>query len=219
MAALGGFDLGSVTSTFSNIAIWTLVPLLIIGGIIAAIFWLKSLKKFSQYVVYIYERDSSGNIIQKTDQGGVFVNKKTGNKRLFLKKSNASMSPDNIPFVMRSDGKKAVYLVKEGSKNFAYLKISYDSSGFHPTVTEEDVNWALETYSDAKKRFSPMIEKWLPIIGVIAAGLIIIVMIAVILSKLGVIGEVLQTAKEVMEQTRGQCVASNLTKSGVFITG
>ncbi len=60
---------------------------LIIGGLVALILFAINNKKKYTHLCYIIENAGSDNIVMSRDDGGIYVDKKTGNKRFFLKKN------------------------------------------------------------------------------------------------------------------------------------
>lgn len=134
-------------------------------------------KRFKEYTVIVWFRDALGNTHQSVDYGGVFLDKKTNNKRLFLKFANVGLSADEIPFIPGAQGKRYVYVYRKGLKNFFYLKPQLDLAGVSINVGEEDVNWAVNSYERAKKLFAAStLMQYLPFILLAFVSIIILVM-------------------------------------------
>lgn len=163
-----------------------------VGAIIIFIVYMYMNYKRYDTVCIIIERAAGGIPLLSRDMGGIYVEKRTNNKRFFLKASNAGLDPDNIPYIMNTKGQKIVYLLKTGLKNFRYLDLNvFEDYNFKITVGEEDVNWALNAYERHKKVFgSTLLEKLLPYIGIAMMGVFILGMIVVVLKEMGVLKEV-----------------------------
>lgn len=155
-----------------------LICIVVLFGIVGLSVWLYyRWKRYQQYKIIIWERDGLGNIRQLLDNGGIFVDKKTNNKRLFLQRANVGLEPDNIPYVITGNGKKLVYLVRRGLKNFQYIKPTIAEEKFQFRVTEEDVNWAINAYERQKKIFQTnTLMQYLPFILLAFVSIIILVM-------------------------------------------
>lgn len=168
-------NLGSVTTGIVGFGV-ILIVLVIVAAFtgIAAYFFIQW-KKYQEYKIVIWERDGLGNIRQYSDSAGIFVDKKTNNKRLFLKKSSVGLEPDNVPYVLVAN-KKTIYLVRRGLKNFQFIKPVIKEDDFHFKVTEEDVNWAINAYERQKKIFqSNAFLQYLPFIMLAFVSIIILV--------------------------------------------
>lgn len=183
--------------------VWTAITVVLttvfIG--IAVIIGVRQYLNWKRYdtLVYIIEHASGDTLMISSDQGGVYVEKKTNNKRFFLKKNDVGLNPDNIPYIINSKGQKAVFVLKTGLKNFHYLDMKFlKDLKFKVEVGEEDVNWALNAYEKHKKVFGEtLLQKLLPYIGIALMGLFILAMIVVVLQKMNVLVEVAEAFKEV----------------------
>lgn len=152
-------------------------------------------------ITYIIEHASGDTLMISKDMGGVYVEKKTNNKRFYLKDNDVGLDPDNIPFIINRKGQKAVFLLKTGLKNFRYLDLGYlKDQKFTIEVGEEDVNWALNAFERHKKIFgTSLLEKLLPYIGIALMGVFILGMIAIVLQKLDVLTEVAEAFRKAAE--------------------
>lgn len=187
--------LQSMASIALNIALMILSILLIIG-MVAAIFWLfKQRQKFKEFKIIIWERDGFGQLKETTDEGGIFVDSKTKNKRLFLRKNKVGLSPDNVPYI-GSGKSKMVYLYRSGLKNFQYLKINVEkNTNVKLAVGEEDVNWGINAYDRAKKMFnSSLLMQLMPFIMLAFVSLIILVLFIYLFRQLGGLAEFVDAA-------------------------
>lgn len=168
-------------------------------------------KKYQQYKCVIWERDGLGNVRQYYDNAGIFVDRKTNNKRFFLQRSNVGLEPDNVPYVLVKD-KKIVYLVRRGLKNFQYIKPVITESSFNFKVTEEDVNWAVNAYERQKKIFQEnKFMQYLPFILLAFVSIIILVIFIYFFKEFG-------TLREVATALRQTAEALVQYKSGVVMT-
>ena len=107
-----------------------------------------------------------------------------------MKKSNVGIQPDNIPYIHTTGGKKIVYLLKTGLKNYRFINpiISKDIVAFN--VGEEDVNWAINDYERAKKAFGQsLLMQLLPFIVLAFTSIIILILFIFLFKKLDVLSE------------------------------
>jgi len=140
--------IGNMLTGVLDIAV-LIIGIIFLGAVAYGVtFFLMQHRKYSQYKIIIWDKD--GN--EETDEGGIFVDKKTNNKRLFLRKNNVGLSPDNIPY-KRQGNKKIIYMLREGLKNFRYIDVRVGEDKININVTEEDVNWAINSYERQKKLF------------------------------------------------------------------
>jgi len=170
------------------------------GVLTFSIMLIKKNRRFNGFTCIVWKKDGFGQLVQELDQAGVFVEKVTNNKRLYLKKANVGLSPDDIPYI--PCGKtKFVFLFRTGLKNFQFIKPIINNEGIVLRVGEEDVNWALNSYYRVKKAFEKKnwIEKVLPYM--LFALLIIgfIVMVIFILKKFDVFVELAKQLNNVAQ--------------------
>jgi len=178
-----------------------IVAVLILVGIVVAItLAIISSRKYKQFIIVIWQMDGFGQFIQKYDEGAIFVDKKTGNKRLFLKKAHVGLTPDNVPYIPTASGKKMVYLLQTGLKNFKFLKPNIDASFINFTVGEEGVNWAVNDYEAQKKRFqSGWLQQYLPFIIIGFTVMVMLIMFIYIFNKMPLILDIAKEMKEVAQ--------------------
>lgn len=182
----------------SNIAIIIIVIALLAGAVIGTIFVLNNWRKYKQFAVEIWQKDGFGQFTVKYDDAGIFVDPKTQNKRLFLKKNNVGLNPDNIPYMRTDGGKKKVYVLQTGLKNFQYIKPVIRDDLITFTVGEEDVNWAVNAYERQKKMFAQSwIAQYLPFIMLAFVCMIILILFVQLFNKFPIILEMIKEMKEV----------------------
>ena len=175
-----------------NVGIMLIVTIVAIGVIIGLAIVIRHAKKYSQYKIVIYSKDTFGQIKQEYDQAGIFVDKNTRNKRLFLKKNNVGLNADQIPYISDAKGKKTIYLYKVGLKNFKYIKVTVntETDNIKTHVGEEDVNWAINAYERAKKSFTQtMLMQYLPFIVLAFVSIIILIMFLYFFQQFSVLKE------------------------------
>ena|SRR3990167_634048 len=184
-----------VLINFGKEALTWLVRILMGVGAIAvayALAYLVNRQRKYNWNVRIFDRDASGNVIQQPDdKGGIFIDKKT-NFRLFkLKKNKFALDPDEIPYIINHKGKKIVYLIKTGLKNYQYLKPQISSNpGLVFNVQDEDVAWAMNAWTRFKNPFkNRMLEMIMPYIGMAFVFLLIVVSLYFIFKNFGVLSE------------------------------
>lgn len=157
-------------------------------------------KKYNQFDFVIWGRDSFGQLVEEKDTGGIFVDKKTNNKRLFLKKNNVGLDPDNVPYISIG-GRKKVYLLKLGLKNFRYIKPKVDFNGLAFIVGEEDVNWAINSYERQKKVFGQnWLLQYLPFMALAFVSIIILIMFIYFFKQFPVLKDIALAMKEAAQQ-------------------
>ena len=193
-------------SIATNIAIMV-ISITVIGGVIIAGIWLGlKWKRYQQYKCVIYEKDGFGQLTETYDSGGIFIDSKTKNKRLYLKQNKVGLDPDSIPFIQTTKGKRVIYLLKTGLKNFHYIRLNIKPPAVTLTVGEEDVNWALNSYERGKKMFTQgMLMQLLPYIALAFVSIIILIIFIYFFKDFAVLADVakaLQAAAEAFAQSQ-----------------
>ena len=173
-----------------NIGVILVVIVFVAIVIFGLIILLMQSKKYSKFRIVIWGVNGFGQLVQEFDDGGIFVDKKTGNKRLFLKANKVGLDPDNIPYIS-SKGKDFVFLFRTGLKNFRYIKPKIQDNDFGFSVGEEDVNWALNTY----ERQKAMIGKktwldYLPFIILAVVSIVILILFIFLFKKFDVLADI-----------------------------
>jgi hypothetical protein len=97
-------------------------------------------------------------------------------------KNKVGLNPDNIPYI-ETNNRREVYLIRNGLKNFSFIRFNFDNHNPLIEVGEEDVNWAINSYDAAKKRFSNSLLMQLMPFFIIAFVSIIILIIFVYFFK------------------------------------
>jgi hypothetical protein len=158
-------------------------------------YWFKK-KKYNEFKIVIWEKDSTGNTHEFYDRGGIFVDKKTGYKLLFLEKLQKGLNPNKVPFVSSKDKKgrlvKTVYLRRTGVSNYVFCHVKLDDTGVAFTVGEEDVNWAAQDIQRVRASFlkEGFLQKFAPYIMFIVTILIVMIILISLFNKM----EVIETA-------------------------
>ena len=177
---------------------WTLITItIILGLVLLGVITYKYIqkKKYGQYRIIIIEKDSTGNTHEYYDRAGIFTNKKTGLKLLFLEKMKKGLNPNNVPYVTSKDKKgrliKTVYLVRTGVSNFKYCHIKVEDGILNFTVGEEDVNWAAQEIENIRRTFNKdsWLNKFAPYILFIVTILIVMIVLISLFNKMSVIKE------------------------------
>jgi hypothetical protein len=174
-----------------------LTGLLIGGGVILALGFIGFLlwkwfvkRKYNEYKVIIFEKDATGNVHEYYDRAGIFVDKKSGFKLLFLEKMKIGLNPNSPPYNIAKDRKgrllKTVYLRRVGVSNFRFIKMSLTEEGTLFSVGEEDANW----YAHEMEKIDRMVGKtslWsqlAPFVTIVLALIIMLIVIIVLFNKL-----------------------------------
>lgn len=203
-------NIGGTASGFLNIGIVLLIILFACGVIIGLFFFIRRMARFQGFKVVIWEVLESGGIRVNYDKAGIFVMGKTGNKLLYLKRSNVGLNPDNISYVIDSKGKKVIYLMRYGFKNFVFINPMADKKGnFNFKVGEEDVNWAINSYEANKKRFSQsLLAQMLPFAVMALVCVIILIMMIVLFKNFSVFTQVADSINQA-SQSLATCTISS----------
>lgn len=167
----------------------------VLGGILV---WAFRRKKYKQFAIVIWERDGFGQLKETTDDGGIFVDTKTNNKRLFLRKNKVGLNPNNIPY-LQSGKKRMVYLYRSGLKNFAYINVNVENQNPTLIVGEEDVNWGINAYERAKKIFSKnKLLEFMPYILFAFTTLIILFLFIYLFRQIPALNKMLEAQTELV---------------------
>lgn len=199
-------------SSAMNIAVIIAVVFIFICIIVGAFFLLKNLRRYSQFKVIIWEVLEGGGIRESYDQAGIFTMGKTGNKLFYLKRSKVGLKPDNVTYLVNAKGKKVVYLLRYGFKNFIFLNPSSNKGLVTFKVGEEDVNWAINSYEANKKRFSQsLLFQLLPFAILIVVVVVILIMMIYLFKQFSVFRDV---AIAIQDASRSLSAFSNMTVVG-----
>lgn len=181
-----------VASTALTVGLLIVSTVIIAMGIFALVLWSNNKKKYGQYNCHIW--DGKG---VSFDTAGVFVDKKTKNKRLFLRKFNVGLNPDKIPYKLAGK-RKIIYLVRYGLKNFRFVDPIVNADTFTIKVGEEDVNWALNAYDRGKIAFTKdWLEKYLPFILIAFVSIIILILFIYLFKQLDTLKEFVLVARDI----------------------
>lgn len=168
--------------------------------------WYFKKRKYNEYKVVIWEKDSTGNTHELYDRAGVFVDKTTGNKLLFLERINKGLNANKIPFVSSKDKKgrlvKTIYLRKIGVSNYVFCHVKLNDEGIAFTVGEEDVNWAAQDIQRIRRSFlkEGWLTKFAPYIMFIVTILIVMIILISLFNKMGVIEVASKNMLEITQQ-------------------
>lgn len=188
--------------TVSDMGTLALNLVLIIGAIVitiavigALIWWLRRSMRYNQFRCIIWEKDGLGNVTQRADKAGIFVDPSTKNKRFFMKRANVGLEPDNIPYVIMGKH-KYVYLVRTGLKNFRFIQPKIDDDIVSFLVGEEDVNWSINAYERQKVTFSSKrLLQYLPYISLALVAIIILVIFVYFFREFGTLKDAANALK------------------------
>lgn len=187
----------TISTTGLGVAAIIIVVLFIGAVIVMATIAILKWRKYQQFNIEIWQQDGFGQFNVKHDQGGIFVDGKTKNKRLFLRFANVGLDPDNIPY-LPAGKKKKIILLQTGLKNFKYIKPVINNGLIHFTVGEEDVNWAINSYERQKRLFAQSwIAQYLPFIMLAFVSVIILIMFMQIFKQLPLMLDITKELKEV----------------------
>jgi hypothetical protein len=151
---------------------------------------------------------------------GIFIDKKTDMKRLFLKTHGASLDADKVKYVMGNKGQKYIYLRKYSQKNFAFIDISelLKAHDANLKVSEQDVNWAIHEYRKHKTLDNKdWLAKWLAPMLFGFAAIALVILVAFIFQKFDVLQTTAQTINSAAEALRQAAQQLAAAKSGTQI--
>ena len=180
---LGGLGFNSIFSGLLNVVKYILLITIPIGVAFLFYKWKAGSKKYT-YKVHWWGIDG---ITGGFDEGGVFVDGVTKAKRFYLRRAKTSLDADKLVWRLLSGRgeTRMVYLQRVSTKDFRYVDTAPLSQGLSSTVGEEDVNWAIHDYEKQKKAFgSNTLTQLLVWGGIVACGIIILLMIIFVLQKL-----------------------------------
>lgn len=209
-------DYSHITKIFTELGGWG-IRLIILAALMlavyAVIFVLNKKKKYN-WVVRIFNRDATGQVIQQPDDrgGGIFLDKKTSYRLFLLKKYKFGLDPDDIPYILTSGGQKIVYLLQTGLKNFQYMKpiISNDKE-LKFNVQDEDVAWAINAWERYKNPYkNKFMEQIMPFIGMAFVFLCVVVAIYYLTVKAGFNADLL---RELSDSARA--ISNNMAKASL----
>lgn len=174
---------GGAPSTMSKIGDVLLNILIIVGvvGILAMLayfgwIWFRKWRAYHQYKVLIFSKNILGHFEYDWDSAGIFLDKALNAKRFYLKRGKSSLSADNVP-IIRAGRKRLVFLRKISSKNYRFIYPTIKDDKVQFLLSEDDVNWALEEYETAKKRwFLSWITEWKGLIIMVLVFTLIVVL-------------------------------------------
>lgn len=170
VSLLGGQALQIIIVVITVLVLGTIV-------IVSLLLYLKW-RKYQEYKCIIWEEDGFGQLNETYDTAGIFVDSKTKNKRFFMRKARVGLNPDSIPYLPSTRGKKKVYLLRTGLKNFTFIKprINARTETLTLQVGEEDVNWAINAYERQKKLFNQnVLLQYMPFIALGFVSIIILI--------------------------------------------
>lgn len=195
-------SLSGVSGTALNIFILIIIVIIVIAILTSLFYFWHVYQKYSEFDCIIYSFDGFGKAYASKDKAGIFVDGKTKNKRLFVKKHNVGLDPDNVPFIV-IDGKKTVFLLKTGLKNFRFLSLPLSKEKleneniFSLKVGEEDVNWAINSYERQKKIFmQSTLMQLIPFLTIAFVSLIILILFIYFFKEFDTLKEVAVAMKE-----------------------
>lgn len=203
-------DVSSMVGTGLTVLIMV-ISLLFVGGLAIGGTWIYlGYRKFTQFQCMIF---MPANKSISYDTAGIFVDSKTKNKRFFMRKNNVGLDPDNVPYLFGQSGKKIVFLVQDGLKNFRFVKLNFEGHKAEVSVGEEDVNWAINAYEKQKKLFqNTLLAQLLPLLIIIIPSLVILIIFIYFFKDFAVLRDIAITLKEA-------AVAVAQAKAGTLVMG
>jgi len=198
--------IASVGNTTLYIGVMIIVGI-ILSAILGGMLWgFLRYKRYREFKCIIFEKDGLGQVHQKFDGAGIFTDKKTSNKRFYMKKNKVGLNPDNVPFI-KTGNIKSVYLMQNGLKNFHYINMNITDNKYNVTVGEEDVNWAINAYERQKKMFSAsLLMQLMPFVALAFVSIIILVIFIYFFKEFATLREfavVMKETAQILAQSSG----------------
>lgn len=196
--------------------IW--VSLLIFGVFIFGILvfyigWrIRDYKRYKDYFVMIFNEDEWGQKDVKFDQGGIFVDKKTNNKKFFLRYTGVGMDFENLVYSHGNNGKKIVMLSKKKDSEYQYVKPEFKAKqGIEFSMGEEDLNWGLNSYEKAKTAYEwrNKLLQFAPWMGLIFVGFVFLILCIYVLKQFDVLAQLgtsMEKTATILSQNSGVVV-------------
>ena len=199
-------DVSSITSMLTNIGMLILLVIFFGAMAFAAMFAMAQYKKWSQFTCIIWGKDGFGQIVEKNDRAGIFIDRKTKNKRFFIRGAKVGLDCNKIPYIQKGR-KKVVYLLQTGLKNFKFINPTISDNQMIFDVGEEDVNWAINEYEKQKRLFDQnMLMQYMPFILLAFTSMIILIMFIYFFKQFPVLlktAEALREAAVAFAQSQG----------------
>ena len=190
-------QVGGIASGFGTALIILIIVLATLTVVGVGLWAYLRHRKYNAFKVVLFEKDGFGQWQYKVDRAGIFLDRKTNNKRFFLQKGQVGLEPDTIPYLTDARGKRVVFLLRLGLKNFRFLRVNFIEPKPLFEVGEEDVNWAINSYEKAKTRFSQtLLMQILPYAMLAIVSMVIMVIFIYLFKKLDVIADMAVTLKE-----------------------
>lgn len=188
-------DYGSVLNIgiTGALVVLSLFMVIFVGGIAAYLYYVK-IYRYKQFTIVVWRKDPmSGNIVEEGDQAGIFLDRASDIKGLWLRRLKIVMSPDTIPYVIRGK-QKVVYLLKSGYSNYRYIKPAVVDGQLSFNLGEEDVNWGIYEYKHSHSQYilDNDWKQWVPYIGIFVLAFLLVFITIMLLKKFDVLAEVAQ---------------------------
>ena len=211
--------LSGLSSGFLSFGIIILVVVLAVGVLVALFFFIKRFLNYSQFKVIVWEVLESGGIREAYDKAGIFLNTKTGNKLFYLKRLKVGLNPDKLMYINDSKGKKIVYLLRYGFKNFVFVNpFVKDVGDVKFKVGEEDVNWAINSYEASKKRFTQsLLFQMLPFMVLALVCIVILILMVTLFKNFSVFSAVAESFNQATQTLVNYNAGSGVVSSGGVI--
>lgn len=165
----------------------------------AAYIYYREFHRYKQFKFVYWRKDPLSQApIEQIDDAGIFTDKKTGVKGLWLRKNRGVVfTPDKIPWI-HSGKSKIIYALQVGLKNFIFIKPTIEDNQIKFNLGEEDLNWGIYEYRNSQKLLTeePAWKQWLPYVGLFFVGFIFLFVVVLVIKKFDVMAEVAQAFKE-----------------------
>lgn len=183
-----------------------LVVIVALSALAYAFIWWNKKRKYGEYKVVIWEKDSVGNLHETYDSAGTFLDKQTGYKLCFFRKIKKGLNPNKLPFVTSKTSKgklqKVLYLEKHGVSNYKLLHIKLTTDGLAIKVGEEDINWAAQDLMKVRQMFNKegFLSKYGPYLAFIITIMIVMIILISLFNKFEVLEKVAANLQNVADR-------------------
>jgi len=193
------------TPQILNFLFWGLTTIIILAIIGLITWYFMKHRRYKEYRIEILDKDSNDNVYKIYDRGGVFIDRKTKMRLLWLEKAKVGMNPNNIPYISHKTKKgkiiKTVYLRKIGVNNYVFINVKLGEK-VEMTCGEEDLNNAQSELIKIKRVTSKesLLNKLLPYVVWAITIIVIMIILVSLFNKFTILEKVMDTQLVITEK-------------------
>lgn len=209
-------ELATIGYSSMNMIIITGIIVVVVALIAWGAWFFMNWKKYQDYMVCVFHKNGEDKWCLRFDKGGVFVNKKTNTKRMWMKKSRSSLQADRIPFLPKNRLSfmdytfGVIFVVQKADGSYAYIdKWNIDENGLQVQVSGEDLNWGLTAFDEIMRHIENKFFKDLMlVISIVVVGIIILIMVIISVKDMTHVAELLANAMSTASANMKEFAAS-----------